>query len=244
MYCANCGALNDDRARFCKVCGKIGGFVETPGAAAGLALPRAGQQPGTRPWYFSRPFLIAAFLLVPPLWVALVLIAPDIRRTAKVAGAVVGGIYLVGIALAALILLDRDDDSLAAWFGLQPDRSGTVQFGTDLRATGSDVTVVNPKASFGRGDVLSYVAYLRQPAGYNATRVVVTKVVPGLSDELIDSRLVTVSDPTSSRIWGKLTVDEGSVMRYVIPHGPGTYRIRFTQNNVALAEGQFNYLGP
>lgn len=245
MYCANCGSLNDDRARFCKVCGKIGGFVESPGGALGLTKPGAVRQPGAgRPWYFSRAFLIAAFFLLPPVWVALVLMAPDIRRSVKVAGAVIGGVSLVAIALAALTFAGRDqDDSLAAWLGLVPDRAGTVQFGTDLRATSSDVTVVNPKTSFGQGEVLAYVAYLRQPAGYNATRVIVTKIVPGAPDDLIDSRLVSVSDPTSSRIWNKLTVDEGSVMRYVISNGPGTYRIRFTQNNVALAEGQFTYRG-
>ncbi|HEX2174036.1 MAG TPA: zinc ribbon domain-containing protein, partial [Dehalococcoidia bacterium] len=166
MYCSHCGSFSDAGTRFCKVCGKIGGFVDSPGGALRLAKPAGTAAPRVqRPWHLRTPFLVLVFFLLPPVWVALVLLAPDMRRGIKVSAAIAGGLSLVAIGLAALLIVaPQDAPPVADWFGFSPNREGSIQFGTDLHATSSDVEVVNPTSSFGQGDTLSYVAYLRQPA--------------------------------------------------------------------------------
>lgn len=245
MTCRNCNAPIEGSARFCKRCGKAAGVDWSAGTAAGIRPAERPDPAGV--WYLRPPILILSLLAATPLGIGIVLRSPAVGRGWKVLGTIAGGVYLV-VLIAVVVILSPPNPiryTLADWFGWSAGSAGRIEFGNDLGRIEGQIEVIRPQTTFRAGESLAYIAYLTAGVGQDQTKVVINRIEPGRPDELIDSRMVTVSNPGNPIVWGKLTFDESSVLRVVIARGPGLYRIQFTNRggDRVLAEGTFRYAG-
>lgn len=94
LVCPACGYANAHTRTICKKC-------RVPLPAEGLAAAKHShdlvEQYRKREWYQSRWFLIAAFILVNPLWGLLVALDPHQRTLIRIIGWVALGLWTLSL---------------------------------------------------------------------------------------------------------------------------------------------------